>query len=184
MWNAEFHCVKKYRCRKKRVCYKIDFKTVVFLPWAPARFLKRVSKKAIGAAAHIFLKLYLPTFEFAHPGFNVLGGQKCNHCPPKSQNVKRDIFPIIFILSYKIRYWERIFKIVGCKNEGNNKNWDLTVGCRAVTISVLYNPLVLERRNWTCEGGDCISKNELMNIDHLLDKCISGGRDCIRITPW
>jgi len=39
------------------------------------------------------------TFEFAHPGFIVLGGQKCNRCPPKSLNVKRDVCTIIFIVT-------------------------------------------------------------------------------------
>jgi len=45
--------------------------------WAPARFLNRVGKKGIGATAPIFVYLSPTTFEFAHPGFSVLGGQHC-----------------------------------------------------------------------------------------------------------
>jgi len=42
---------------------------------APARFLKRVGKKSIGATAPISFYFAPPTFEFAHPEFIVLGGQ-------------------------------------------------------------------------------------------------------------
>jgi len=45
-------------------------------PGAPARFLKKVGKKGIGAAAAVFFYFAPPTFEFAHPEFSVLGGQR------------------------------------------------------------------------------------------------------------
>jgi len=47
-----------------------------FEAWAPARFLKRVGMKGIGTKRQFFL-LCPPSFEFAHPEFCVLGGQKC-----------------------------------------------------------------------------------------------------------
>jgi len=34
-----------------------------------------VGKKRIGATAAIFLKIFPPAFEFAHPKLSVLGGQ-------------------------------------------------------------------------------------------------------------
>jgi len=47
-----------------------------FQPWAPALFLKRVGKKGIGEIALFFLLCPPPTFEFTHPEFSVLSGQK------------------------------------------------------------------------------------------------------------
>jgi len=43
----------------------------------PTRFLNRVGKKGIGTAAPIYFLLCPSTFEFAHPGFSVLGGLMC-----------------------------------------------------------------------------------------------------------
>jgi len=53
-----------------------------FISWAAARFVTRVGKKGIDAAAPIFFYFALPTFEFVHPRFSVLGGQKCNVAHP------------------------------------------------------------------------------------------------------
>jgi len=42
---------------------------------ALARFMKRVGKKGLGAAAPIFFYFAPPSFEFAYPEISVLGGQ-------------------------------------------------------------------------------------------------------------
>jgi len=50
-----------------------------------------VGKKGIGATAPNFFNFDPPTFEFAHPEFSVLGGQKRIFCPPNLLNVKQEL---------------------------------------------------------------------------------------------
>jgi len=61
---------------------------------APARFLflKRVGKKRFSAVARIFLLCPPPYFQIWPPWILCFGWAKAHRCPPKSLNVKRELF--------------------------------------------------------------------------------------------